>query len=93
MLWRGSFYIFTPTTVSRLAPAAPGIYVLWRRGQWVYVGATENIRDRLFALAAGESECITKEVPTDFGFEVITVVEQRDARLDKLQRELMPICR
>jgi hypothetical protein len=93
MPWLGSLFVFTTETISRLAPAVPGVYLLWRRGVWVYIGATENIRVQLLALAAGESECVSREAPTDFGFEVITASERRDARLQGLTDELQPVCR
>jgi hypothetical protein len=92
MPWLGSFFVFTPDTIGRLAPAAPGVYVLWRRDCWVYIGATENIRQRLLALAAGENECVRCEAPTDFGFELIAAPENRNARRQGLTRELEPVC-
>jgi hypothetical protein len=92
MPWLGNFFVFTPDTIARLAPAAPGVYVLWKRERWVYVGATENIRRQLLALVAGENECVRREAPTDFGFEVIATPEHRNARCQGLARELAPAC-
>jgi len=92
MPWMGVFYIFTQETILRLAPAAPGVYLLWRRGAWIYVGETENIRERLLAFARGENECVSREMPTDFGYEMVPVGEQRTARHAALIRELVPIC-
>ena len=90
--WLGSFFAFDERTVARTAPQSAGIYVLWRRGQWVYVGATMNLRERLTAIVKGDNECIARELPTEFGFEIIRAVEQREARRTDLVRYLEPIC-
>ena len=92
MPWFGSFFVFTEETVTRLAPTAPGVYLLWRSGTWIYIGTTENIRERLLALARGEDECVSREQPTDFAYEVIKAYEQRAVRYTALMRELVPIC-
>jgi hypothetical protein len=92
MPWSGNLFAFTPGTIARLAPAAPGIYVLWKRNRWVGVGVTEDVRRQLQRLAAGENDRVRNQAPTEFGFEVIAVVEQRNARHQALIRELEPTC-
>lgn len=92
MTWIGSFFAFTPESIRRWAPASPGVYLLWRRGEWIYIGVTDNIRGQLLALAAGDNECVTKEAPTDFGFELIADGEARSMRHRALINQLAPIC-
>ena len=92
MPWAGNIFAFTPDTIARLAPAAAGVYVLWKRDRWVYVGTAANIRQQLQLLVSGENECVRNESPTDFGFEVITAAEQRDSRHQRLTQELEPAC-
>lgn len=92
MPWLGKFFAFDLRTIEAMAPSAAGICVLWKHGQWIYVGTTENLRARLVALAKGDNECISREVPTDFGFELIASHNQRETRREALIRELAPIC-
>lgn len=92
MPWLGNFFAFNVPTIERSAPSAAGIYVLWKNGRWIYVGATEHLRARLLALATGDNECVSRDVPTDFGFELIATEEHRRARWETLIRELAPSC-
>lgn len=92
MPWIGKFFAFNLQTIEASAPSAPGIYVLWTHGRWIYVGETNNLRMRLVALVGGDNACISNELPTDFGFELIPTREQRAKRREALIRELVPIC-
>ncbi|HTW75219.1 MAG TPA: hypothetical protein VMD56_09920 [Steroidobacteraceae bacterium] len=90
--WLGSFFAFEARTIELTAPAAAGVCVLWSRGRWIYVGASENVRVRLLAILQGENACISTEMPTEFGFEVIEGAEQREARRAQLVLDLVPSC-
>ena len=96
MVWAGRFFAFNLQTIESSAPSAAGIYVLRRRGHlqshWVQVGAAEDLRAQLTALAKGGDERISKQLPTDFGFEVIRSAAQRETRRRVLIGNLAPIC-
>ncbi len=90
--WLGSFFAFDAPTIELRAPVCAGIYVLWRSGRWICVGASENVRVRLMAILKGDDECVSREMPSNFGFEVIERADRREARRAQLVLDLVPIC-
>jgi hypothetical protein len=90
--WPEALFGYDRRAVSTSAPSAAGVYVLWKRDRWIYVGESSDIRRRLLEHLQGDNECLTREDPQGFGFELIPTVDQRVARQIELIRALMPLC-
>ncbi len=86
------YFPSTQECVSTRVPQASGIYVLWNRDVWIYVGVSDDIQGRLLQHLAGDNNCITQGRPTAFGFELVDDPNEREARATALIRDLMPIC-
>lgn len=87
-----TYFHYTHESVTSHAPRAAGVYALWNKSFWIYVGSSENIQERLLQHLSGDNECITHEHPTAFGFELIGDPSERAARQAALARDLMPLC-
>ena len=87
-----TYFHYDRASVTSHAPGVPGVYALWNRDVWVYVGETDDIRKRLLEHVSGSNECIASGHPTAFGFELINDPVERIARQAALIRDLMPIC-
>jgi hypothetical protein len=72
-------------------PATSGVYVIWRHEVPVYVGETDDLLRRLIEHHKGSNECISREHPTTFGFELLGA-SSRVGRHASLVQELRPIC-
>jgi predicted GIY-YIG superfamily endonuclease len=72
-------------------PATSGIYCIWRHEVPVYVGESEDLLRRLLEHFKGGNECIAREHPTSFSFEVVSEAS-RATRQESLVREMRPIC-
>ena len=84
--------VFSTESVQRDAPACSGVYGLSDAGQWIYVGETGNIQDRLLELLEEKSTFafLGGRTPTGFSFEICPS-GGRIARQDRLVHELEPI--
>ena len=80
---------FTRQNVERLKPDQFGVYGLFRRGVWIYVGKGD-IRRRLLEHLNGDNLCIIREQPTHWVDEVIS--GDPSAREKELINELEPSC-
>lgn len=87
-----TYFHYDRASVTSHAPGVPGVYALWNRDVWVYVGETDDIKKRLLEHLSGENECIASGRPTAFGFELIDDPVERIARQAALIRDLLPIC-
>lgn len=87
-----TYFHFRRESVTAHAPRAAGVYALWSKEFWIYVGASSDIQDRLLHHLARDNECITQGRPTAFGFELIDDPVERAARQMALIRDLMPLC-
>ena len=80
---------YTRASVETLTPGQIGVYGLFKKGAWVYVGKGD-IRQRLLDHLNGDNPCITRENPTGW------VAEQTSgdpsARERELILELRPVC-
>jgi len=92
MPWQGTLYTFNRSTVIASGPRWAGVYALWRDDRWIYIGQSENIFDRLLEHLSADDDCITRERPSGFGFELIADALAREAREGELIRELLPVC-
>jgi hypothetical protein len=79
---------FNGPNVEALKPNQFGVYGLFRKGQWVYVGKGD-VRQRLLDHLNGDNSCITRERPTQWVDEVTTDMDERERQLIL---ELKPIC-
>lgn len=92
MPWQGTLFAFNPQTVTASGASAGGVFALWRSNRWIYVGESSDVLARLLEYIRGADECISREAPTGFGFELIADAQQRAARRATLIQELMPVC-
>lgn len=80
---------FNREAIERLDPNQTGVYGLFRKDAWVYVGKGD-IRQRLLDHLNGDNPCITREGPTGIMAEVTG--GDPSARERALILELKPIC-
>jgi hypothetical protein len=73
-------------------PRTAGVYALWRDERWIYVGESANIFERLLEHLGDHDDCVARERPTGFGFELIEDPAGRQARRSELVHELAPVC-
>ena len=69
----------------------PGVYGLSNAREWVYVGATDDIRATLLGHLREGNTTLKSRAPTGFTFEICHP-SQRDARVSRLVTELAPVC-
>ena len=93
MPWFGALYFYERHVIERLAPEEAGVLLLKGiGGRWIYIGETGNIRTRLLELLDGQNDCVARESPTDFAFEVIAAPDLREARQRQLAQKFNPAC-
>ena len=92
MPWQGTLFTFNRSTVMASGPSTAGVYALWRDDRWIYIGQSANIFERLLEHLSATDDCITRERPSGFGFELIADARGREAREGELIRELSPVC-
>ena len=80
--------VFDRANVERLNSNQRGVYGLFRKGQWIYIGKGD-VRERLLAHLNGDNPCITRENPTHW---VDVVTEDMDERERELILEFSPLC-
>jgi hypothetical protein len=80
---------YTKANVETLKENQIGVYGLFKKGFWVYVGKGD-IRRRLFAHLTGDNSCITIQVPTHWVDEV--TIGDPSEREKRLIAELNPTC-
>jgi predicted GIY-YIG superfamily endonuclease len=72
-------------------PATSGVYAIWRHEVPVYIGESDDLLRRLLEHFKGSNECISREHPTSFSFELLSGAS-RVTRREALTREMLPIC-
>lgn len=87
-----TYFRYSHEGVISHAPRSPGIYALWNKDFWIYIGESSDIRERLLQHLGGDGVCIGRERPTTFGFELIEHGQERRTRQAALVRDLMPLC-
>jgi hypothetical protein len=92
MPWQGTLFAFNARTVMASGPRTSGVYALWRNERWIYIGQSANIYERLLEHLGGDEDCVARERPTGFGFELIADAAGRLTRQGELVRELAPVC-
>lgn len=92
MPWRNPRgFTFSPESISKSAPAASGVYAIFREGLWIYIGETDNIRGRLRAHLTGNDRCMARYLPSAFSFELCPA-QERVERCAELIADLNPPC-
>ena len=89
--WGAKQLPWSLSTILFEEPANSGIYCIWRHEVPVHLGETEGLLRRLPAHFKGDHECIAREHPTSFSFELMRD-SSRAARKELLVREMRPIC-
>jgi hypothetical protein len=84
-------FTFSPVSVQRNAPSMPGVYGLSNAREWVYVGATDDIRASLLGHLREGDTILKSRAPTGFTFEICHT-SQMAARVSRLVTELAPVC-
>ncbi len=84
-------YRFDEASIRRYVPAAPGVYGIFTKDRWVYVGQSQDLERRLLEHVFGDNPCVQRHSPTSFMFE-LAPVWQLDSREAALIRELSPAC-
>lgn len=82
--------LYTRANVEALNPNQNGVYGLYNKSDWVYVGKSNDIRGRLLDHLNGDNPCIIREKPTHWVDVVIQGVPS--AREQQLILELKPTC-
>ena len=80
---------FTRINVEMLDPNQIGVYGLFRKDTWIYIGKGD-IRQRLLDHLNGDNLCITREKPTHWVDEVTN--GDLSSREESLITEYSPIC-
>jgi hypothetical protein len=84
-------YEFSETSINANAPAASGVYGLFKGQQWVYFGESESIQRRLLEHLRAPTPCMAQQRPTHFSFELHAGLP-RVSRQDALIVEFRPPC-
>ena len=58
--------LFTKEGIEWLAAGQTGCYGLYRQGQWIYVGKSDDFRRRMLEHFNGDNPCITRARPTHY---------------------------
>lgn len=80
---------FSIEGIEWLTPNQSGVYGLFKKDAWIYVGKGD-MRQRLLDHFNGDNPCITRESPTSWMAEKIS--GDPSAREKELILELKPIC-
>jgi len=87
-------YSFTENGILAYAPRRSGVYGIYKNGQWIYIGESQDIEGRLFEHLRAQSDqsaCILGHSPTHFVCETCDAMT-RVVREQALIREFSPIC-
>jgi hypothetical protein len=58
-----------PRSIETNAPAASGVYAIFKPGVWIYVGESNDIQRRLLEHLRRDHGCISWQIPAGFHFE------------------------
>jgi hypothetical protein len=73
------------------APESSGVYIIFSRKRWVYVGESDNIRRSLFRHLNGAPPRLSGHGPLSFTFERAAAGD-RTARWQAMVTDLKPAC-
>jgi len=89
MPWQGMNFDWTRASIVANAPNQSGVYFIYRTGQNIYVGETNDLQRRLLEHFDGDNPCIIRAAPQTFGFE-LSPANARVARQNALIVEYGP---
>jgi hypothetical protein len=84
-------HAFSNASVLAHAPAASGVYGISNGAEWIYIGETDNIRQRLLEHLAENTTQLKARMPTGFTYELCAPVA-RTGRQDRLVMQYEPVC-
>lgn len=84
-------YSFTEGAIKVSAPHASGVYMIYNREVYIFVGESSDLRKQLLKHLQGEDECIRSHNPIYFEHELYPE-NRRKKRQAELIRQLKPVC-
>jgi excinuclease UvrABC nuclease subunit len=84
-------HAFSNVSIRTHAPSAPGVYGVSNARQWIYIGETDDIRERLLEHLTETSTRIRRYIPTGFTFEVCHSHNKAE-RHRRLVAQYSPVC-
>jgi hypothetical protein len=84
-------HAFSNVSIRAHAPAMPGVYGISNARQWIYIGETDNIQERLLTHLLDLGSEIKAQSPTGFTYEVCEW-QTRSSRYNRLVTEYGPVC-
>ncbi|MGH7305633.1 MAG: hypothetical protein ACRELZ_20305 [Candidatus Rokuibacteriota bacterium] len=92
MAWRNpASYPFSTSSILLNAPHESGVYALFNKTTWVYVGESRNIRAQLMGHLNGDIACIAMFPSLTFSYELLLPLIC-PWRLSEVISELRPVC-
>jgi len=92
MSWQGSArFDYDLFSILLHAPMKSGIYAMFTRGKWVYIGESGNMCGWLLRHRGGDNVCMARGRPTHFAYELVAA-EARRVRKQELIEEFQPEC-
>jgi hypothetical protein len=79
-----------PAGIGR-APEGLGVYTIFSRKRWIYVGESDHVRRSLFRHLRGSTPCLGGHGPLSFSVETADGAD-RSARWRALVADLKPVC-
>ena len=84
-------FLYSMNSVLSSATQNSGVYGIFKPDQWIYIGESGNIKQRLIQHLNRDNECIVRHGPTAFIFE-LCLSGERVQRQDALILEFLPPC-
>jgi hypothetical protein len=92
MPWKGTTkFALGIFTVLAKAPADSGLYALFTREEWIYIGEAENIQVHLLQHLNSPDPLVLRYGVTSFAYECVPL-EARATRQQELIAEFNPLC-
>jgi predicted GIY-YIG superfamily endonuclease len=85
-------YPWNRNSILTSAPDKPGVYAIWNKQVWIYIGETQDIQRRLLEHFDNTEACIHQSGPAVWGYELFQSEQFRIQRQRALIRELLPAC-
>ena len=83
--------VFSEVGIRASAPASSGVYAIYNRTTWIYVGESNDIQRRLLEHVGEVGTCINRSAPASFCYETVAA-STRVQRQNGLILELRPSC-
>jgi hypothetical protein len=92
VMWNNPiFYPLTHSSIVQNAPDRSGVFALYSKPRWVYVGEAENIYSQLMHFLRGPSVCVSAFRSLTFSYELLSPTA-RVERQTQLIMKLRPVC-